>query len=89
MGELDVVRAVGTSPWHVPNDLWERIDPLLPKKECRFRYPGRLSVPDRQVLCGILYVLHTDIQWEHLPKVGTPPQGARLRFGHDLLAPSP
>lgn len=29
---------------------------------------GRLPVPDRQVLFGILYVLHNDIQWEHLPK---------------------
>lgn len=59
---------MGTSPWIVPDDLWERIEPLLPRKERRFRYPGRLPVPDRQVLCGILYVLHTDIQWEHLPK---------------------
>ncbi|MEU5326112.1 IS5 family transposase [Streptomyces parvus] len=59
---------MGTSPWIVPDDLWERIEPLLPKKERRFRYPGRRPVPDRQVLCGILYVLHTDIQWEHLPK---------------------
>jgi transposase len=25
-------------------------------------------LPDRQVLCGILYVLYTDIQWEYLPK---------------------
>ncbi|MFH9859873.1 IS5 family transposase [Streptomyces sp. NPDC017202] len=48
--------------------MWERIEPLLPKKERRFRYPGRLPVPDRQVLCGILYVLYTDIQWEHLPR---------------------
>ncbi|MGW2492594.1 IS5 family transposase [Streptomyces sp. NPDC001606] len=59
---------MGTSPWIVPDDLWARIEPLLPKKERRFRYPGRLPVPDQQVLCGILYVLHTDIQWEHLPK---------------------
>lgn len=51
-----------------PDDLWERIEPLLPKKKRRFRYPGRPPVPDRQVLCGTLYVLHTDIQWEHLPK---------------------
>lgn len=57
----------GTSPRIVPHDLWERIKPLLPKKERRFRDPGRLPVPDRQVLCGILYVLHTGIQWEHLP----------------------
>lgn len=29
---------------------------------CAFRYPGRKPVPDRQVLCGILFVLHTGIQ---------------------------
>jgi transposase len=25
-------------------------------------------LPDREVLCGILYVLHTGIQWEHVPQ---------------------
>ncbi|MGW7283636.1 IS5 family transposase [Streptomyces sp. NPDC054844] len=50
----------------VSDDLWERIEPLLPKRERRFRYPGRKPVPDRQVLCGILFVLHTGIQWQHL-----------------------
>ncbi|MFG3013824.1 transposase [Streptomyces cinerochromogenes] len=25
-------------------------------------------MPDREVLCGIPYALHTRIQWEHLPK---------------------
>jgi transposase len=59
---------MGASPWIVSDDLWVRIDPLLPKRERRFRYPGRKPVPDRQVLCGILFVLHTGIQWEHLPK---------------------
>ncbi len=51
--------AMGASPWIVSDDLWERIEPLLPKRERRFRYPGRKPVPDRQVLCGILFVLHT------------------------------
>ncbi|WP_374938440.1 IS5 family transposase, partial [Streptomyces sp. Ru62] len=59
---------MGASPWIVSDELWERIEPLLPKRERRFRYPGRKPLPDRQVLCGILYVLHTDIQWEYLPK---------------------
>nr|WP_234381234.1 IS5 family transposase [Streptomyces sp. NRRL F-5122] len=45
-----------------------RIEPLLPKRECRLRYPGRKPLPDRQVLCGFLYVLHTDIPWEYLPR---------------------
>ena len=30
--------------------------------------PGRKRIPDRQVLCGILFVLHTGIQWEFLPQ---------------------
>ncbi|MGW2101583.1 IS5 family transposase [Streptomyces olivaceoviridis] len=59
---------MGASPWIVSDELWERIEPLLPRRERRFRYPGRKPLPDRQVLCGILYVLHTDVQWEYLPK---------------------
>lgn len=35
---------------------------LLPIRERRYRYPGRKSVPDRAVLCGILYILHTGVQ---------------------------
>ncbi|MFI9251199.1 IS5 family transposase [Streptomyces sp. NPDC053069] len=42
--------------------------PLLPQRERRFRYPGRRPLPDRDVLCGILYVLHNGIQWEYLPQ---------------------
>ncbi|MEU7329805.1 IS5 family transposase [Streptomyces parvus] len=59
---------MGTSPCIVSDDLWERIEPLLPRKKRRFRHPGRKPLPDRQVLCGILFVLHTGIQWEYLPK---------------------
>lgn len=49
-------------------ELWERVEPLLPKRERRYRYPGRKPVPDREALCGILFVLYNDIQWEHLPQ---------------------
>ncbi|MER7223693.1 IS5 family transposase [Streptomyces rubradiris] len=59
---------MGTSPWIVSDELWDRLEPLLPQRERRFRYPGRKALPDREVLCGILYVLHTGIQWEYLPK---------------------
>jgi transposase len=55
-------------PWDVPDGLWARIEPLLPKKQRRFRYPGRKPLDDRQVLRGILFVLHTGIGWEHLPQ---------------------
>ena len=50
------------------DDLWKLIEPLIPKKKRRFRYPGRKPVTDRTVLTGILFVLKTGIGWEHLPK---------------------
>jgi len=53
-------------PWDVSDGLWERIEPLLPKRERRFRYPGRKPFDDRLALQGILFVLHTGIGWEHL-----------------------
>ena len=55
-------------PWIVPDGLWERIEPLLPRVERPYRYPGRKRLPDRKVLCGILFVLHTGIAWEFLPQ---------------------
>jgi transposase len=55
-------------PWIVPDGLWERIEPLLPKVERRYRHPGRRRLSDRQVLCGILFVLYTAIPWEFLPQ---------------------
>ena len=50
------------------DELWERIEPLLPVVERRKRYPGRKRIPDRQVLTGILFVLKTGIRWEDLPQ---------------------
>jgi len=58
---------VATAPWVVSDELWELVEPLLPRVERRFRYPGRKRVPDRLALQGILFVLHTGIAWRHLP----------------------
>jgi transposase len=52
----------------VSDGLWARIEPLLPRVERRYRYPGRKRVPDRQTLTGILFVLKTGIPWEDLPQ---------------------
>jgi transposase len=52
----------------VSDELWVRIEPLLPRVERRFRYPGRRRLGDRQVLTGILFVLKTGIAWEDLPQ---------------------
>jgi transposase len=59
---------MAVAPWIVSDELWELVEPLLPKRERRFRYPGRKRLPDRQALQGILFVLHTGIAWTHLPR---------------------
>ncbi len=52
----------------VPDDLWERVAPLLPRApERSHRYPGRLRVPDRVALAGVLYVLRTGVAWRDVP----------------------
>jgi transposase len=48
--------------------LWSRIEPILPKRKRRFRYPGRKAVSDRAALTVILFVLKTGIGWEYLPQ---------------------
>ncbi|WP_434100912.1 transposase, partial [Streptomyces parvulus] len=46
----------------VPDDLWERVPLLLPPApERRHRHPGRLRVPDRTALAGVLFVLRTGV----------------------------
>src|SRR5262245_8463245 len=51
----------------VPDELWELIEPILPKHEpspkgCKPRKPDRLC------LTGILFVLKTGIPWEDFPQ---------------------
>ncbi len=58
---------MAVAPWTVSDELWELVEPLLPRKQRRFRYPGRRRLPDREALQGILFVLHTGIAWRHLP----------------------
>jgi transposase len=59
--------SMAAAPWLVSDELWELVEPLLPRRERRFRYPGRKRLGDREALQGILFVLHTGIAWRHLP----------------------
>jgi transposase len=58
---------MAAAPWIVSDELWGLVEPLLPKVERRFRYPGQKRLPDRLALQGILFVLHTGISWPQLP----------------------
>ena len=51
----------------VSDELWELIEPVIPKVPRRQRFPGRKRLDDRKVLAGILFVLQTGIPWEYLP----------------------
>lgn len=51
----------------VPNELWERIEPLLPRHTPKPQ-GGRPRTSDHTVLTGILFVLKTGIPWEYLPQ---------------------
>jgi transposase len=57
----------GSSKW-LPDDLWARIEPLIPApRKRRKKYPGRKPIGDRQVLTGIIFVLRTGIPWREMP----------------------
>jgi len=51
----------------VSDELWEAIEPLLAPEPPKPK-GGRLRVPDRATLTGILFVLRSGIPWEMLPK---------------------
>src|SRR5919202_3396584 len=51
----------------VPADLWEAIEPLLPKEPPKPK-GGRPRISDRAALAGIVFVLRTGCPWRLLPK---------------------
>ena len=59
---------VAMARYEVSDELWTRIQPLLPVKPRRSRWPGRLPLDDRACLNGILFVLLTGISWVDLPQ---------------------
>lgn len=54
---------------------WERIEHLIPQQ-----HMGRPRSRDREMLDGILYVLHTGCRWEELPKDFPPKSSVHNRF---------
>lgn len=53
--------------WRLPDALWERMAPLLPKYRVS-RKGGRPRLPMRQIAEGIFYVLRTGCQWKAVPR---------------------
>jgi transposase len=49
----------------IPNNLWNKIKSLIPKKKSRV---GRPEISARKVLNGIFFILKSGAQWSLLPK---------------------
>ncbi len=60
-------RSTSSEFFEVPESLWQRVEPLLPKYRVSPQ-GGRPRLPMRKVLAGILYVLRTGCQWKAMPR---------------------
>ena len=61
--------------WEVSDELWAMVKPLIPVKKReegriyeRAEGAGRPPLSDKQIFCGIFYVLRLGIVWKALPK---------------------
>lgn len=50
-----------TKPWTVPDEFWEKVEPLVPEAPSRER-GGRPRMPNRKAFEAMVYVLRTGIQ---------------------------
>jgi transposase len=71
----EALMAARREPWRVSDRFWLEVEPLLPRVERRFRYPGRKRHDDRACLEGIVFVLRFAIPWAELPAVAGWPSG--------------
>jgi transposase len=63
----DLAHVTMAGVFRIPDEMWERIEPLVPAPEKIHPFGGgRPRVPDRQVLDGIFFVLRTGCQWRAL-----------------------
>lgn len=76
------VKRVKKNQYAVSDELWAKIEPLLPKHPNTHRFGGgRPRVPDRQAMDAILFVLRTGCQWNALSATGICSSStAHLRF---------
>ena len=56
--------------WRIPDELWERIVPLLPPRKPHPLGCHRPRVEDRKAMDAIFFVLRTGCQWNALHETG-------------------
>ena len=56
--------------WRIPDELWERIQPLLPPRKSHPLGCHRPRVDDRRAMDAMFFVLRTGCQWNALQDTG-------------------
>jgi putative transposase len=58
--------------WRIPDELWERLAPLIPRPAPKPHPLGchRQRIPDRKAMDGVFFVLRTGCQWNALNETG-------------------
>ena len=53
----------------LPDDLWRRMEPLIPRQRRKRRglFAGRKPEDPRKIMAGIIFCLKTGVPWEYLP----------------------
>jgi putative transposase len=71
-GSPSPARAAVRQDWRIPDELWERLQPLIPPHVPKTHPLGchRPRVPDRKAMDGIFFVLRTGCQWNALNATG-------------------
>jgi transposase len=67
----------------LPNELWQRIRPLLPPPPARPRGGVPRRVPDRNCVAALVFMVRTSTPWALLPALGRSGLRERPKF-HDL-----
>ena len=67
MGEHSTEEKPLPTIWRVPDELWEKIEPILEEHDPPGR-TGRPRVDQRAVLDAVIFRLRTGCQWNRLPK---------------------
>src|SRR5215217_5784723 len=63
-------RPVRDDGWRLPDDLWARMEPLLPPRPAHPLGCHNPRVPDRAAMDAIFFVLRTGCQWNALNETG-------------------
>ena len=63
-------RAVRADGWRLPDELWAKMEPLLPERPKHPLGCHNPRVPDRKAMDAIFFVLRTGCQWNALNATG-------------------